>query len=645
MTDDSYPELPLVLAGPILRRVEPHRIGFWLVTSRPLDMSLSLFYDDDASAEAPTATIDLARCARAVPIGERAIIYLVDIDLAAAGIAALPEDVPIGYDFLLGGAGESLAALEPALCYADEPRPRFVLRRQLRHLLHGSCRRPHHDSPDGMARADRWLAERRDTPAQWPAQLLLTGDQIYADDVAGPLLVAIHATIARLGLWPETLEGAKVADSAALYASSHTYYDRDDLLPKEHQNQALRERFFGGTRKPVFTSANSDNHLITFAEMMAMYLLTWSDAPWRGLVVETPALADEKIVERYREEQRIIDTFAAELPGARRLLANVSTSMIFDDHDITDDWNLTAEWEDSAYGHPFSRRIIGNALIAYTLCQGWMNQPALFEERLGDSVQQFVDRQDKASHDGLIDALLTFDHWDFTLDTDPVVVVLDTRMHRWRRTRKTKKPSGLMDWESLTDMQQRLTDRDSAVIVSAAPVFGVKLIENVQRIFTFFGMPLMVDAENWMAHRGAAVAVLQILSHRRTPENFTILSGDVHYSFVYDVALRYVPTRQRIWQIVSSGVKNEFPEKLLRWFDRINRWLYSPWSPLNLFTKRRRLRVSPRQPEGAGRNRRLVNGSGMGYVDFDTAGRPVEIIQLGANDQDTRFDVTQEIET
>ena len=35
------------------------------------------------------------------------------------------------------------------------------------------------------------------------------------------------------------------------------------------------------------------------------------------------------------------------------------------DHDVTDDWNLTADWERCAYGHPFSKRIIGNALVAY----------------------------------------------------------------------------------------------------------------------------------------------------------------------------------------------------------------------------------------------------------------------------------------
>jgi phosphodiesterase/alkaline phosphatase D-like protein len=50
-------------------------------------------------------------------------------------------------------------------------------------------------------------------------------------------------------------------------------------------------------------------------------------------------------------------------------MAHLPCLMIFDDHDITDDWNLSAQWEETAYGHPFSRRIIGNALLGYLLCQ------------------------------------------------------------------------------------------------------------------------------------------------------------------------------------------------------------------------------------------------------------------------------------
>ena len=51
------------------------------------------------------------------------------------------------------------------------------------------------------------------------------------------------------------------------------------------------------------------------------------------------------------------------------------------------------------------------------------------------------------------------------------------------------------------EMQQALLGTKSAVIVSPAPMFSVKLIESIQKLFTLAGKPLVVDAENWMAMR------------------------------------------------------------------------------------------------------------------------------------------------
>ena len=75
-------------------------------------------------------------------------------------------------------------------------------------LLHGSCRRPGHkyekgqgkNSFDGMAWIDDLILEwRKGTPTSLPFdanvrphQLFLTGDQIYADDVATPLLPMLN---------------------------------------------------------------------------------------------------------------------------------------------------------------------------------------------------------------------------------------------------------------------------------------------------------------------------------------------------------------------------------------------------------------------------------------------------------------------
>jgi hypothetical protein len=86
--------------------------------------------------------------------------------------------------------------------------------------------------------------------------------------------------------------------------------------------------------------------LVTFAEVLAMYLLVWSPTPWTLITPQPPQLGVEE-QQRYTREQVQIDQFRHGLPGAARVFAHLSTLMIFDDHDITDDWNLSAQWEET----------------------------------------------------------------------------------------------------------------------------------------------------------------------------------------------------------------------------------------------------------------------------------------------------------
>lgn len=615
--------LPAVIAGPMLRRLEPQRLVIWLVGSRVLRLSLKL-----QAPQGQTLTIDLdAQQCQVVPVGRHAFIHLIDVSLNEA----LPLDVMIDYDLLVEGSG--IAEWAPHLLYANASSANFVLHSRINQLVHGSCRKPHHPADDGLLCVDRLLADAR-TPAERPALLMMSGDQVYADDVAGPMLRAIHALIARIELFDEYLEGAVVDDSASLYGHRASYYHRADLLPALDSNETLRERFFGGVKKPIFTSSTADNHLVTFAEVLAMYLLVWSPTPWTLITPQPPSLsASEQL--RYDHEQVQVDRFRDGLPGVARVFAHLSTLMIFDDHDITDDWNLSAQWEATAYGHPFSNRIIGNALLAYMLCQGWGNQPAVFEELLEQTQALTATVQDNhlhaAAQDELLQTLLKFQQWHYVLPTTPALVVLDTRTRRWRSEFALKQPSGLLDWEALSELQQALLDHPSAIIVSPAPIFGVKLIETVQKVFSWCGYPLLVDAENWMAHRGAAQVILNIFRHSRTPGNYVILSGDVHYSFVYEVLIRHRSAGPKIWQITSSGIKNQFPARLLEWFDRLNRWLYSPRSPLNGFTRRRTMQVVPHIPEHAEAGERLWNSAGIGQVFFNELGQPEAIYQHNAD--------------
>lgn len=635
-------DLPLLLAGPVLRRVQARRVVLWLATTEAVSLRLRL-----GGRLVPGAV------AQVLQAGDHLFHHLID--------AELPEPLEPGVwtpytleveDATAPEGWRDLLAADPALCYPGQASPGLRWEPRVASLLHGSCRKPHHatatgDAGDGLAEADRLLQRllNGDTTTAWPSALVLTGDQIYADDVAGPMLRAIHQLAQRLGLPDEALPGVGPdgpATARALVDHPMGYYRREQLLPKQAVKSGLKDILFGGVAKPVFTTDSAHNHLIALSEVLCMYLLVWSPLPWQALDLSPPPGLLPKQAQRYEREAAALAGFVQGLPAVRRAMAHLPVAMIFDDHDITDDWNLSAEWETLAYSHPFSRRVIGNALLGYLLHQGWGNRPEAFREAL-PHLAAALQQPGAEAHDAAITHLLHFHQWHYVWPTEPALVVLDSRTHRWRSDLSSRQPSGLLDWESLTDLQQTLLDREAVLLVSSAPIFGVKLIETVQHLFSWAGRPLVVDAENWMGHPGAASAILNIFRHPRTPQHFVVLSGDVHYSFVYDVKLRR-RTRLRtgarspdIWQICSSGLRNTFPSGLLALLDHANRWLYSPRSPLNWFTRRRHLRVVPRKPEGLPSGRRLLDASGIGLVELDIDGRPWRIRSLLADGRDVVY--------
>lgn len=620
------PLLPTVLAGPILRHTDNQRVVFWLLTSTDIKIEPALFNQDNTPID--TSGADITQ--ETFCVGQRAFIQL--ITLCSSNQEALIDcDTLYHYDLFhqqTDSIKESILATMKGLCYDGFSRPNFRYQQQLTNVTQGSCRKPHFHGKDALPQLDSLIAdELLHNKSERPDLMLMTGDQVYVDDVAGPMLHAIHQIITLLGLHNERFEGATVDDVNSLMSHEHSFYQRELLLPEVEANDKLTKAFFAAKRKPVFTSVNAKNHLIALSEMVAMYMLSWSPTLWQFVTLEKPDLATLN-KETYAKEVLHISAFQEGLPAVQRALAHIPSYMIFDDHDVTDDWNLTRGWEQHVYGHPFSKRIIGNALTAYFLCQGSGN-PRLKTESLftafasvfssatldvspdSEQSQSFCD----ISHSELIDTLLDFDQWHYELATQPPVHVLDTRTQRWRSESSLNKPSGLMDWEALCELQQSIIGKEAVIMVSAAPVYGVKFIEMVQKIFTIFGGALVVDAENWMAHRGTASVMLNIFRHIKTPPNFIILSGDVHYSFVYDVSLRFRRNSPHITQFTSSGLHNEFPEGLLRWFDRLNRCFYGHRSPLNWLTMRRNMSVRQREPDN--RKGTLVNNCNIGVLTLN----------------------------
>ncbi|SEF96740.1 alkaline phosphatase D family protein [Vibrio hangzhouensis] len=631
-----------VLAGPVLRKTDRQQLSLWMATSvAPEKLQVMLMMNGDT-------TFDDIPQHQVVQISAKLWIVQFHNHLA------ISDSNKFCYDIVWRDNHSSV--LSEDIRYSGLNHVEVQLSDKADYILHGSCRNPHDKPEDSLIQADVLFEKTRMASGAHtlPDIMLLSGDQIYADHVAGPMLVAIHQVIKLLELPHEKFVGIDINSSKQLYRSSTPIYTRDSLLPHYQDQTSWLKRVTGKLETPIFSSRECENHLITFSEFLAMYLLVWSPELWTAIgfdqIEPCSSSQDNKLLPRHKElwkteKQRLVH-FATGLTRVRRVMAHIPTYMIFDDHDVTDDWNLTVGWEQAAYNNPFSKRIIGNALLGYLICQGWGNNPLqMSKDWQQDLTRLFSNAQrqnelDLAIHDQLVNQLIRYEKWHYCIDSKPKVVVLDTRTRRWRSESKFNKPSGLMDWEAMVEFQQELLNLDSVIVVSPAPMFGVKFIETLQSIATKLGNPLIIDAENWMAHPGSANTLLSIFTHTKTPKNFVILSGDVHYSFMYDIKLRYKQTDSHIYQITCSGIKNEFPEPLLTICDTLDKWLYTPRSPLNWFTKRKRLKIYKRKPEPAHHNR-LVNKSGLGLVKLDTEGKPLEVSVLHGDGSKTRFPETK----
>ncbi|SBT14349.1 metallophosphoesterase family protein [Vibrio celticus] len=659
MKPSTTSSLPLLLAGPILRKTTATEVVLWLATSSPLtgraELHTQKIDDSEAAQDQPFYTSSLEEN-DSIQIGTHAWVTLIRLQ------GEFPTNTPLEYD--LHTESGSLKELAPHLVYNGKSRVEFKISTSADYILHGSCRNPHHPSKDSLVAADNKIAEQ--TVAERPDMLMMSGDQIYADHVAGPTLDSIQQVIQLLGLVGESLptdsQIKQINNSDALYNSEYHLYQRHHYLPHHTASESMLDKFFPNRGVPIFSSTDCENHLVTLSEFIAMYLLVWSPTLWqcvnRERLIESNFTQGGRQLtpteqQQWRDESVIIDDFIAGLPQVQRLFAHIPTYMIFDDHDVTDDWNLTVGWEHAVDQNQFATQVIGNGLAAYWMCQGWGNKPESFDETFIEQVKQLfvhknhnetvdantthsVSNIEPDKHQAFIEVLGRFEEWHYTIDTSPKVIVLDTRTRRWRSESRMNKPSGLMDWEALIEFQHQLMNQDKVVIVSAAPMFGVKFIETLQKMATTIGKPLVIDAENWMAHPGSANTLISIFTHTKTPTNFVVLSGDVHYSFAYDIKLRYRRNSPNIYQITCSGIKNQFPAPLLKFCDVWDRLLYSPRSVLNYFTKRKRLKIEKRSPDNQ-TFYRLSNRSAIGELRLDTDGKPQSITTLSGDGKITRF--------
>ncbi|MCP4469966.1 MAG: hypothetical protein GY815_04635 [Gammaproteobacteria bacterium] len=427
-------------------------------------------------------------------------------------------------------------------------------------------------------------------------QLLLTGDQVYSDDVAATLMPRVR----RLA---QDLIGDRETGNLI---PSGLISDRKDASA----NLGL-------------TSTAASNHLWGYAEFCAIYLLAWSDTLWPTILPAyselnppTDFLAGAEVSEESWNAQRdALIGFHRDLGDVKRLLANTPTLMVFDDHEVTDDWNLDRPWCETIYSNVGGRQVLSNGLLAYTLFQHWGNVPEPFAQA-GTPENAVLSAVATAAAgasspiSAVVEAAMGFPVLPFAAGAvdirpanDPAairfdvtigsseglpcrIVLLDERTMRGFPTETG--PCQRISKPGLEAMLPGTAAGGPAVptlIVAAAPVLGFHFIEHIlQKAGALIGGaegPTDFDLESWTGHRPA----LEALFDRLAPyDPVVFLSGDVHYGFNKRLELNTAAGAVNGAQLTASSAKNAdtltmalhvFGELLMRlnvvrtrWFER-----------------------------------------------------------------------------
>jgi hypothetical protein len=411
--------LPNVLAGPVLRKVTADSVTVWFALKRKATVTLTItdttgtrYFSGKRDTVAVGANLHIVAVtaqrdvdASEFPLSDDTI-YWYDATFAypASNTVALPK-LPAATESSIAQATRNVR-----LTYAQYPKPSFCMPasdiNSLR-ILHGSCRKAAGDGPDMLALVDTLIAEKATVPLQRPQQLLLTGDQIYADDVAPTLLIMLTDAATVLLGWDEILPTELPA-----FASMLPPFSRRAFLTRAG-----------------FTSEDLDSHLMSLGEYLCMYLFVWSDVLWPDKDTDIPNVgtvllvsdafvpkvdpnsgtADKAaqarlkhIIDSSTSDSKSLLTLRASVSAVRCALANVATYMVFDDHEVTDDWNMTYDIAVKLYGTDIGRRVVQNALVAYALCQHWGNAPEQFEgpspEAGGPGLLFFLDGRSGAEY-------------------------------------------------------------------------------------------------------------------------------------------------------------------------------------------------------------------------------------------------------
>jgi len=271
-------------------------------------------------------------------------------------------------------------------------------------------------------------------------------------------------------------------------------------------------------------------------------------------------------------------------PLVRWVLSTVPTAMVFDDHDVYDDWNTSAAWVASmrrkAWWHD---RIVGG-LMAYWLYQhlGNLSPDDLAENQLlrqvreagdgGSLVRVFAERADRES---------AGTRWSYARDLGRSrLVVIDSRCGRVLEGERRMVDDEEFDWIA----EQLDAEVDHLVLATSLPfllppsLHDLEAWDEAVAAGRWGGLAARAgewlrqaaDLEHWAAFQASfrrlAALLAEVRARPRAPATVVMLSGDVHHAYLAEASFPGAQAGSAVYQAVSSPLRHPMPSPL--------RWLY-----------------------------------------------------------------------
>jgi phosphodiesterase/alkaline phosphatase D-like protein len=270
-------------------------------------------------------------------------------------------------------------------------------------------------------------------------------------------------------------------------------------------------------------------------------------------------------------------------PTIRWLLSTVSTAMIFDDHDVHDDWNISQAWLDEMRQKDWWNRHIMGALASYWVYQHLGNLPP--GEHQEDELLNLVKAADDAEpileeFARKADRESSGTRWSYCRDLGRTrLVVIDSRAGRQLEEGER---SMLDEAEWLWLEEQVSGEFDHVLIATSLPWLlgrGMHYAEAWSEAVAGGGWgaaaaPMAerarqaVDLEHWAAFGESFNRLAEIIrsvgagERGPAPATVVVLSGDVHHAYLFEVAFpRGSGVRSSVWQAVCSPYRNPLEKK------------------------------------------------------------------------------------